>query len=71
MSLTKVTWSMLTTPTDTAANIASAVAAINTTGKYDGLFIWDTTNNRMLRSSGSLAVSPWYVVSGLVTVTPA
>ena len=55
---------------DTATNIASAAASINTAGKYSGKLIWDTTNHRMLRSNGSTAVSVWYVVDGSVTVTP-
>lgn len=70
MSLTKVTHSMIETPSDTAANIVSAVADINITGKYSGLFVWDTTNTRLLRASGSLATDTWIVVDGSVTVTP-
>lgn len=71
MSLTKVTQSMIETPSDTAANIASAVADVNTIGKYAGLLVWDTTNNRLLRSSGSLAVDAWFVVDGSASVIPA
>lgn len=70
MSLTQVSWGMINTPSDTAANIASVTADINTIGKYDGLYVWDTTNNRQLRSSGSLPTSAWYVVSGSTSVTP-
>ena len=71
MSLTKVTHSMIETPSDTSTNIASVSATVNTVGKYSGLFVWDTTNNRLLRASGSLAADTWIVVDGSVTVTPA
>jgi len=71
MSLTKVTWSMIDIQSVTAANIASATSTVNTVGKYAGVFIWDTTNNRMLRANGSNATDIWYVVSGTASVTPA
>jgi hypothetical protein len=71
MSLTKVSWSMIDVQNVTAANIASAASTVNTVGKYAGLFIWDTTNNRMLRANGSSPTDIWYVVSGTASVTPA
>ena len=71
MSLTKVSWSMVDTSSDTATNIAAKASATNTVGKYAGLFIWDTTNNRLLRSSGSTDIAPWYVVDGSASVVPA
>ena len=71
MALTKVSWSMVDTVSDTAANIALAISSVNTIGKYEGLFVWDTTNNRLMRSSGSTDVSAWYVVDGSASVTPA
>jgi len=71
MSLTKVAYAMIEMPTDTAANIADETAAINTTGKYEGLFVWDTTNKRMLRASEADADSDWDVVDGSAQVTPA
>jgi hypothetical protein len=71
MSLTKVSWSMIDTQSDTATNIASASSTINTVGKYAGLFIWDTTNHRLMRAEGSAAADKWYVVDGSVSVTPA
>ena len=70
MSLTKVTWSMLDTPSDTDANIADASSSINTTGKYEGLMVWDATNKRMLRASGALPTDDWDVVDGSAQVTP-
>jgi hypothetical protein len=71
MSLTKVSWSMIDTQSDTATNIANATSTINTVGKYAGLFIWDTTNHRLMRAEGSAAVDKWYVVDGSTSVTPA
>lgn len=70
MALTKVTYSMLDTPSDTAANIAAKASTINTAGKFTGLFVWDATNNRLMRSSGSTDISAWYVVDGSASVTP-
>ena len=71
MSLTKVSYSLIQMPLETAANIADATATINTADKYEGLMVWDTTNKRMLRSSGALATDDWDVVDGSVQVTPA
>ena len=56
---------------ETAANIASKTATINTAEKYSGKLVWDTTNHRMLRANGATDVSVWYVVDGSVTVTPS
>lgn len=58
-------------PTATAADIAAVGATINTAGKFAGRLVWDTTNNRMLRASGTAAADPWYLVDGSATVTPA
>ena len=55
---------------DTAANIASAAATINTTNKVAGLVVRDTTNNRLMFSTGSTATSVWWVVDGSASVTP-
>jgi hypothetical protein len=55
---------------DTAANIASLTATINTTNKFTGKQVWDSTNNRMVRASGATAASAWYVVDGSASVTP-
>ena len=71
MALTKVNWGMIETDSYTATQIADKSYAVNTTNKYDGLYIWDTTNNRMMRSSGSTDVSSWWVVDGSTSVTPA
>lgn len=55
----------------TAAQIASLSSDINTIAKFLGKLVWDTTNNRMLRTNGSTASSPWYVVDGSGSVTPS
>jgi len=70
MSLIKVFWSMIDTQSDTATNIASVTSTINIVGKYAGLFIWDTTNHRLMRAEGSTATDKWYVIDGLTSVTP-
>jgi len=62
---------MIDTQSNTSANIASITSAVNTVGKYAGLFIWDTTNHRLMRAEGSAAVDKWYVVDGSTSVTPA
>lgn len=56
---------------DTAANIASIAASINTSEKFTGKLIWDSTNNRMMRASGGAANSAWWVVDGSASVIPA
>jgi hypothetical protein len=56
---------------DTAANIASAAATINTADKYIGKLVWDTTNNRLMRANGPGTTDVWWVVDGSASVTPA
>jgi|694.fasta_scaffold123296_2 hypothetical protein len=55
----------------TAAAIAAVGNAINTTGKFGGKLVWDSTNNRLLRTQGGAAADPWYVVDGSASVTPS
>lgn len=55
----------------TAAQIADKTHAVNTTGKVNGLEVWDTTNHRKMRAIGSTDVSVWWVVDGSASVTPA
>lgn len=71
MSLTKVSYSMIDTQSYTATQIADKTSVVNVTNKYEGLFIWDSTNHRLMRSEGSLATSVWWVVDGSTSVTPA
>ena len=56
--------------TATAADIAAIANAINTASKVAGKVVFDTTNNRLMVSSGALAASPWYVADGSAFVTP-
>ncbi|WP_273280959.1 sialate O-acetylesterase [Pseudooceanicola atlanticus] len=56
---------------ETATNIADSSATINTTDKYAGKRVWDTTNARELRASGSNATDDWDVVDGSASVTPS
>jgi len=55
----------------TAANIAAIGNAVNTAYKVAGKMVWDTTNNRIMVSSGSAANSAWYVADGSASVVPA
>ena len=54
-----------------AASIAAVANAVNTTGKVTGKVVYDTTNNRLMVSSGSAAASPWYIADGSASVTPS
>jgi len=54
-----------------AASIAAIGNAINTTNKVTSKLVHDTTNNRLMVSSGSAAASPWYIVDGSGSVVPA
>ena len=54
-----------------AASIAAVANAINTTNKVTGKVVYDTTNNRLMVSSGSAAASPWYIADGSASVTPS
>lgn len=56
--------------TETAANIASTTASINTTNKFTGKVVWDSTNNRVMRSSGAGTSDPWVALDGHVSITP-
>lgn len=55
----------------TAASIAAVGNAINTARKAAGKTAWDSTNNRMMRASGSAAADPWHVIDGSASVTPS
>lgn len=56
---------------DTSANIASSSASINTTNKYVSKVVYDTTNNRLMRATGSNSTDAWYNSDGSVSVTPS
>ena len=55
----------------TAAQIADASNVINTSGKYTGTLILDTTNGRVMVALGGNATSNWAVADGSATVTPS
>ena len=55
----------------TAANIAAVAHAVNTTGKFAGKIVFDTTNFRFMRATAGLAASPWRDLIGTNAVTPA
>ena len=71
MSLTKVSSAMVNIASYTAVNIADKNSSVNTVDKYEGLYVWDSTNNRLMRSNGAADVSVWWVVDGSTSVTPA
>ena len=71
MGLTKVTYAMIDTVSYTATQIANKTSSVNTIDKYNGLYVWDATNNRLMRSSGATDVSVWWVVDGSTSITPA
>jgi parallel beta-helix repeat protein len=54
-----------------AADIADAANVVNLRNKRTGRAIYDTTNNRLMISSGFTAVSAWYRADGGVSVTPS
>ena len=54
-----------------AASIAAIANAINTANKVTGKCIFDTTNNRLMISSGSAAASAWFIADGSGSVVPA
>lgn len=71
MALTAVSWQVISTPTATAADLADKAASVNTTGKYEGLMVWDADNKRLMRASGATDTDPWDCVDGLTSVTPS
>lgn len=70
-------WQQLRTSADTiavtatAANIASIVATVNTSNKYYGKIVYDTTNQRAMVAQGPAAADLWWVIDGSASVTPA
>jgi polygalacturonase len=66
------TWSIIgAQQTASATSIANIGNAINTTDKFAGKLVWDTTNNRMVRANGATAADVWHVIDGSATVTPS
>lgn len=58
------------TETDTAANLASVSATINTTNKYAGKAVWVSDAARMVWSGGALASAVWKDGSNSTVYTP-
>jgi len=58
-------------PTETAANIAAANAAVNCLNNFAGRIFRYITNNILIMVRGSLPTSQWDVVDGSASVTPA
>jgi hypothetical protein len=67
--VTDQTWPPIV-PIFTAAQIASIANDVNTSGKYAGKQVWDSTNNRMMRANGAAAGDVWYIIDGSASVTP-
>lgn len=70
MAITKTAWGTIQTVSAAATDIASKTATVNTTNKYEGLYVWDSTNKRLMRAAGGTDVSAWDCVDGSATVTP-
>jgi len=66
-------WNAPATPlaSATAASLGSAAHSINTTNKYLGREVYDTTNGHFLRASGSGATAVWKNMNGGADITPA
>jgi hypothetical protein len=54
----------------TAAQIADITHPVNTTNKEQGIFVYDTTNNRMMCSTGAAAGSAWTAFTPGTSVNP-
>lgn len=67
---TFVTWGVIFTPVETAANIADITSTINTVDKYEGLMVWDSTNKRQMRAAGPLPNDEWAVIDGSAQIIP-
>ena len=64
--------SVNTLRTETATNIADVTHDVNTAArKKAGWVVYDTTNNRLMVSSGNADASAWHVADGSASVTPA
>lgn len=54
----------------TTINLESATNIINTTGKFLGKEVFNTTVNKFMKATGTNAISPWVSSDGLTTITP-
>lgn len=55
----------------TTANLSSAAHAINTTDKFAGKLVMNTTTNILNQAQGSGPTDVWQPVTGAAAVTPA
>jgi len=55
----------------TTAELSDVADAINTTGKFAGKLVMNTTTNKLQQAQGALAASDWQPVDGTTAVTPA
>lgn len=55
----------------TAANLADKAHTLNTSGKYLGRRVFDTSNNRIMVALGAAANSKWQVADGSSAVAPS
>lgn len=57
--------------TATTTNLGDATHAINTTDKFAGKFVMDTTTNILQQAQGADATDDWQPVTGATAVTPS
>lgn len=55
----------------TTTQLGDATHAINTTGKYTGKFVLNTTTNILQVAKGAEATDDWQPVTGATAVTPS
>ena len=55
----------------TTANLGDATHAINTTDKFAGKLVLDTTTNILQVATGGDATDTWQPVTGATAVTPS
>ena len=51
-------------------SLLGVASTVNTTGKFAGKLLWDSSNNRLVRASGPLPADVWHVIDGSALVTP-
>lgn len=61
----------LGTPTTTTAAIQSQANAINTTDKFVGKQVINSTDGKIYYTAGALATDVWKTLDGVTTITPA
>lgn len=64
-------WEFNGTGVATSTAIGAVANAINTTGKYFGRQVYDSSNKRIMVAQGPAAADQWEVADGSAAVTPA